>query len=141
MYKVLIVTHAELAEGFKAAIEFTTRSSSHITCMSCFTAVPDPEAEVERYFAALSEEDEVVVLTDLMAGSVNQIFIRQMEKRRFHLLTGINLPLALEVALADRFCYEDIQKAICTARDGIRYVNDEVEQFKSSGETGGNELF
>lgn len=137
MYRVLIATHAELAEGFKAAIEFTTRCTGHITCMSCFTASPDPEAEVERYFAALPEGDELVVMTDLMAGSVNQIFIRQLEKRPFHLLTGINLPLAMEVALAGRFCYEDIQKAICTARDGIRYVNDEVERFQSNE----NELF
>ena len=132
MYKILIATHANMAMGIKNSIEFITKSEIQVDYFNCFTDIVDPEKEIDKYFSSCSSEDKVVVLTDLMAGSVNQLFMKQLEKSNFKLVTGINLPLALEIILSNAYEDDDINNIIENAKNEIKYVNLEIEKFKNN---------
>ena len=72
--------------------------------------------------AALSGTDEVVVLTDALGGSVNQRFSR-FASDRIHVIAGVNLPLAMTVALARPDEKLDFDALVDEARQQIVYVN------------------
>jgi mannose/fructose-specific phosphotransferase system component IIA len=132
---LLIATHAGLARGFMEALDILVGNTSNITVINCFTEVPEPRSVIAEYFSGIQEEDELIVMTDLMGGSVNQIFMGYLPERSFHLITGINLPLVLQIAL----CFEDtvtvdfINETIELAKNEIKYVNHEVALFSASG--------
>lgn len=129
--KILIATHASMAAGIKDSLGILAGNTENITVINCFTEVPNPKPVIEEYFGSLAEDDELIVMTDLMAGSVNQMFMNYVPERKFHLITGTNLPMALQIAL----CFEDevseeyIMQSIEMAKDEIKYVNAEMAKF------------
>ena len=70
----------------------------------------------------LTGTDEVVVLTDALGGSVNQRFSR-FASDRIHVIAGVNLPLAMTVALARPDEKLDFDALVDEARQQIVYVN------------------
>lgn len=98
MRKLMIASHEKMAEGMKRTLDFITNNSFHITAISAYTSEVSLESMIASAFAELSEEDEVVILTDMMSGSVNQALIPYRKDHVF-LITGFNLPLALEILL------------------------------------------
>lgn len=129
--KILIATHGRMAAGIRDSLSVFLEDTRHIAVINCFTETKDPSPVLEAYFADLEEEDELIVMTDLMAGSVNQMLMAHLEKRPFHLLTGVNLPLAMQVALCmdEQVTKEFLRESILQAQGEIRYVNDEIDRF------------
>ncbi|WP_272947202.1 PTS sugar transporter subunit IIA [Sporolactobacillus inulinus] len=73
------------------------------------------------------KKDEVVVFTDLLGGSVNQSFAKYTARPHFHVITGINLPIVLTIALKPDDTYltaEQIRSSLDEAKEQLIYVND-----------------
>ena len=117
MRKIVVASHSLLAQGFKDTLEFLTGKSDAVNAVCAY--VNDNGAAVE---AALSGTDEVVVLTDALGGSVNQRFSR-FASDRIHVIAGVNLPLAMTVALARPDEKLDFDALVDEARQQIVYVN------------------
>ena len=83
------------------------------------------EEEIKKIFDNFTEEDKVVVMTDMLAGSVNQKFIPYMSENVF-LITGINVPLAMEIVLLPEECInkEEISNCVESAREAMQFVNE-----------------
>ena len=62
------------------------------------------DEQIEQIFNEISVEDEVVILTDLLAGSVNQKFVPYSSRPHTHLVAGMNLPLAMAFSMEP--CHE-----------------------------------
>ena len=124
--KVLIVTHSDLAEGFKASIEFFVGTQYEITTICAFTKVNNVTEVLEQYFASLSPEDEVIAFSDVLFGSVNQWLGIYKNRPHYHLITGTNLPVILSVLLKpnDEFLTaEDLEAAAAECANSVIYVN------------------
>ncbi len=98
MRKIVVASHSLLAQGFKDTLEFLTGKSDAVNAV-CAYVNDNGEGLDAAVEAALSGTDEVVVLTDALGGSVNQRFSR-FASDRIHVIAGVNLPLAMTVALA-----------------------------------------
>ena len=98
MRKIVVASHSLLAQGFKDTLEFLTGKSDAVNAV-CAYVNDNAEGLDAAVEAALSGTDEVVVLTDALGGSVNQRFSR-FASDRIHVIAGVNLPLAMTVALA-----------------------------------------
>lgn len=98
MRKIVVASHSLLAQGFKDTLEFLTGKSDVVNAV-CAYVNDNGEGLDAAVEAALSGTDEVVVLTDALGGSVNQRFSR-FASDRIHVIAGVNLPLAMTVALA-----------------------------------------
>lgn len=122
MRKILIATHATYAEGIRAAAELILGPQSGITTICAYTEGVILERALEEYFEACTPEDEVIVLTDIYGGSVNQACMKYMERPGVHLLTGVNLALLLQVITMEEG--EELREAIKEAKEQISYVNE-----------------
>ena len=117
MRKIVVASHSLLAQGFKDTLEFLTGKSDAINAVCAYV-----NDNGEGLDAAVSGTDEVVVLTDALGGSVNQRFSR-FASDRIHVIAGVNLPLAMTVALARPDEKLDFDALVDEARQQIVYVN------------------
>lgn len=127
MRKVLIATHAQMAEGIKSTAEFIIGEKNNLTFINAYINDIPFKDELDHFKKDLSEEDEVVILTDILAGSVNQEVTQLTDRPHTHVITGVNLPLVLGVALANDTTYLDgdqLNKIIADAKEAIIYVNE-----------------
>lgn len=122
MKKILIATHATYAAGIRAAAELILGPQPGITTICAYTEGVILEKALEEYFDACMPDEEVVVLTDIYGGSVNQACMKYMERPGVHLLTGVNLALLLQVITMEDM--EGLQEAVNEAREQISYVNE-----------------
>ena len=77
----------------------------------------------------------MIVLSDIMGGSVNQVATRLMQEFSYQLITGINLPLLIELTfMPDGITAEQIRNSVVNAREQIVYVNDFVRQEEAGSE-------
>ncbi len=121
MRKIVVASHSLLAQGFKDPLEFLTGKTDAISAVCAYVNDNGEglDAAVEE---ALAGADEVVVLTDMVGGSVNQRFSRFVSDR-VHVIAGTNLPLAMAVALAGPDEQLDFDALVDEARQQIVYVN------------------
>ena len=85
------------------------------------------EEAVDEVMDGFEGEDEVVVLTDLMVGSVNQKFFKYRTRPHTHIVSGMNLPLAFQIAMEPQGKYiteERMKEIIETAKEELKYVNE-----------------
>ena len=78
--------------------------------------------------------EDILVFTDLLGGSVNQEFVKQL-KPNVHLITGMNLPviMALLLQLENQELSESlITQAIEEAKNQIIYVNHFLQETVDS---------
>lgn len=120
MRKIVVASHSLLAQGFKDTLEFLTGKSDAVNAV-CAYVNDNGEGLDAAVEAALSGTDEVV-LTDALGGSVNQRFSR-FASDRIHVIAGVNLPLAMTVALARPDEKLDFDALVDEARQQIVYVN------------------
>lgn len=94
----------------------------------------DLSTAVEDLIESVPREDDLVILTDLLGGSVNNeltVFARQ--RPNTYLVTNINLPLIIMILFADekRETSEVIREACASEQVRVVFMND---RFDSSAE-------
>ena len=124
MNQFLIATHYTLAEGFAEAVRFFNRDISNVDYLNCYVDSAEVETEMRDKIKSYGDCN-LIVMTDIAGGSVNQIAARLMKEYSFHLITGLNLPLLLELSFkTGDLNVEDIHLAVKTSRDQISYINE-----------------
>lgn len=124
--KVLIVTHSDLAEGFKASIDFFIPERYEVKTICAFTKENNVQEVLADYFNSLDEADEVIAFSDVIFGSVNQWLGIYKNRPHYHLFSGTNLPLILTVLLKPQDEYLSAEEAEDAAREclgSVVYVN------------------
>ena len=127
--KIIIASHNKLAFGMKETLGYITGDVSHVVEISAYLDNTPVDEAIKASLADVSADDEVIILTDLLGGSVNQAFFPYLNHEHFHVITGMNLPVLMSLALQPTNTYLDaatIHQAIAEARDQLIYVNDFV---------------
>lgn len=128
MRKFLFASHGRFADGIKDSLEMVVGKNEHISTLCAYTdEVPDLKIGVQEYFASLGTHDDLIVITDISKGSVNNEFITYLDDPRLHLVTGLNLPLLIALILESpsiNDTAELIRIALQEAKDTIQYYND-----------------
>ncbi len=88
------------------------------------------EDELAAVLIHITADDELVIFTDLLGGSVNNIMIREALKDNVHIVSGFNLPLLIEVIMGDAGTpvTEIIETAIIDGKEQMIYVNKLITQ-------------
>jgi fructoselysine and glucoselysine-specific PTS system IIA component len=129
MRKFLIATHGTFAGGIRSSLEMIIGRQEHLHLIQAYVEENKGlEEELETLLTGLSEGDELIIFTDLLGGSVTNQVLRHALKENVHIVSGINLPLLVEVLMADpeEPVTEVIANAIQAAKDQLVYVNDLV---------------
>ncbi len=135
MVRFLIATHGFLADGFKSSINVLMGEeiAQKIDTINAFVegGTDNPKAEIEKYCNELKHDDDLVIITDLMYGSVNQFALPYADNKNIHIISGANFPLICEIISKLTFGPEEVEdkvaiinEAIDKAREQIIYAKD-----------------
>lgn len=127
MRKVVIVTHKSMAIGCKDTLVFFTNFSDQIVAISAYDDGGNvfPEEKLKKALEQeKNPEDEIIILTDLLGGSVNQHTLRYIKDDVF-LITGFNLALAVSILLEpdERLTIEKLSTLIGQSQDQMVLMN------------------
>lgn len=125
--RFLIATHSTLAKGFTNALMFFAGDGIDVTYINAYIDGKPIDEKINSFFSTLNDKDELIVLTDLLAGSVNQNLYKYISREHTHILTGINLALALSLVLEsanDYLTKERINQLVNSSRENIVYMNE-----------------
>ena len=99
MKRILVTaSHHKMADGLKDTLNFVSGGVQETIALSAYLDNQPVEEAVDELMKGFAEEDEVIVLTDLTSGSVNQQFFRYRNRPHTHIVSGMNLPLAAHEA-------------------------------------------
>jgi Phosphotransferase system, mannose/fructose-specific component IIA len=129
MRRFIIASHERFASGLKRTLKFLS-GRENIVALSAYVDDTPLEQSIRETFATFDKDDEVIILTDMLQGSVNQKFHPYISDR-VHLICGVNVPCAMSFALQpdeEPFTPENIRMIIDAARSQILYVNEVKNQ-------------
>lgn len=127
MRRFIFASHHKLAYGLKDTVDFLTGSTKTIYDINAYLddETKDIDTVVAELFASFDDEDEVVVLVDMMGGSVYQKFYPYMSDK-VHIICGMNLPMALSFVLVPEdecLTSEKVEQVLMDCKNQLVYVN------------------
>lgn len=127
MRYILLASHAYLAEGMKSSVEMVTGKQENLRAVCAYTEeTPDFKAYLENVIDGLQSGDELVIVTDVLGGSVNNEASQFGSRPNVHVVAGMNLALVLNLVINGQADTRTlIEDSICAAREQIMYMNRE----------------
>lgn len=83
-------------------------------------------SQVEMLLSTIGPDDNVVVVTDVLGGSVSNEFVARLHIAPFTLVAGMNVGLLAELVALDNPSRDDVSRVVEQCRDSIAVVNDLV---------------
>ncbi len=137
--KVIAVSHGSYSKGLFDSVQMLVGEQENFVAYGLF-----PEQTVATLTEQLEEEvkktpkgEEILFLTDLFHGSPFNAVVSLMRNYQFYHITGINLPLTVEVMMgryADKSAEEICKGILETAPDTVKYVNQLFEDEEEDEE-------
>ena len=86
--------------------------------------------QIEDVFNTYDSNDDVVVLTDLYGGSVNNEFVNLLQKKKFYLVAGMSMALAIQMlmTLDESDIENSIKNAVNEGKTSVIYCNDLIKK-------------
>jgi fructoselysine and glucoselysine-specific PTS system IIA component len=83
------------------------------------------EKEIKEILNQVGDHDEFIIFCDILGGSVTNQMLQHALKPNVYIVSGFNLPLLIDVLLADtdRPLDEIIEEAIINAKEQMVFVN------------------
>ena len=125
---IIIASHSTLAAGIAETLRFFEGEGLKLTVITAYVDNKPIEDTIRDIFKDYNEDDEYIILTDLMAGSVNQKFVGHIFNN-VHLIAGMNLSLAMAITMEPKDSYiseKRINEIIEESRKQIIYVNESL---------------
>jgi mannose/fructose-specific phosphotransferase system component IIA len=122
----LIATHGAFAKGIKSSLDIIVGEMDNVFLIQAYLdESKSVEEELASVLETINDTDELIIFTDLLGGSVNNIMLRTALRENVHIVSGFNLPLLIEVLLGDTDSpvIEVIENAISNAKEQMVYVN------------------
>lgn|SRR5699024_7061403 len=124
MKQMLLATHGHFASGIKSSLEIILGKQENIQTIDAYVDETNFEEQLDKYISSISiNEDTLIVVTDLFGGSVNQKIVNKLQNENVHIITGLNLPLLLELQMLNE---ED-----CTKENISNIVENSRQQVQS----------
>ena len=122
MKHYVLASHGGFSKGIYESIQIIIGEQPNIHIVQAFVeGNNDITSLVEETLAAIPPEDEVIVCSDVFGGSVNNEFNRN----HMHLITGMNLPLLMQLFLSVEEDTEKMIHDIVNSEDTrVKYCND-----------------
>ena len=134
--KVIVVSHGSYARGLVDTVQMIAGEQEDLEAFGLEPeeSVDTLKEKIRQSIEQASQEEEILILTDIFYGSPFNTVISLMPEYDLYHVTGINLPLMMEVIMgrsegkhAEEICKELLKAAPDTVRD-VRELYKEVEE-------------
>lgn len=128
MLRLFLSSHGHLASGMKSSVEILSGANDRLTVFDAYVNEENVKDVLDHYFeTVVKPEDEVILLSDLYGGSVNQVMYLYLDRPNVSLVAGVNLALVLELAVRESVTKEELQKLVEQSRTMLRIVEPEAD--------------
>lgn len=127
MLKILVVSHGRFAEGITSAAEIIMGKQENLSYINAYVNDVTYEEQFEKYMASVDlTQDKLIIVADLFGGSVNQKTMKNIDMSKVILVTGLCLPMLLELLMLDELSahLDEIRRIIEVSKSGLLVVND-----------------
>lgn len=126
MLKLFLSSHGHLASGMKSSVQILTGNTDMITVFDAYITQESVEEKLDEFFAQVTDEDQVVLLSDLYGGSVNQVMMRYLDHPNTMLVAGVNLAIVLELAVRQSITESELNEIVEQSQTMLRVVKNGV---------------
>ena len=100
MKHYILASHGRFAKGIYESVEIILgpQPNVHIVC-GYIQGETDVKDEIADIISLIDIKDEIIACSDLLGGSVNNELMKYIKRENFHLITGMNLPLLMNLFL------------------------------------------
>ena len=131
MRKFLLASHGNLAYGMKNTIEMIAGARDDIQAIGAYTKeIPDLKAYMDAYMKNRDEDEELVIVTDLLGGSVNNEMSQYRMLPNVYVVAGMNAALVLNLIMGEDSIEKLIGESIQAAREQISYMENEKDSVE-----------
>ncbi len=126
MIKILLASHGKLADGIYSSLKIIMGEQNNIETLCAYMEEEfNLKQEISDRLKDLSDEDKLIVVTDIFGGSVNNEFMSNLNRKNLYLIAGLNLPLVMElINISNENDLENlIMEAIENSKKSIQYCN------------------
>jgi mannose/fructose-specific phosphotransferase system component IIA len=125
MRKILLISHGNLAKGAVDTLSIFTGQLDNITAISAYTdECQNPQELVEAFFEE-AKDDQVICMSDVVFGSVNQLLIPYLSRENTYIFSGFNLPMLMQlVALPEDADEQAIANLEAEGKNGVIFMNN-----------------
>ena len=131
MRHFIISSHSHLAEGMVSALELIVGKIDNLSFYNAYTEEETGDNEhfkekIMREINSIPKEDDIIIMTDMFCGSVNNELLELCKIKNCHLVTGMNLLLVIGLCLGseEEPINEQIHRLVEEAKTGIIYCNE-----------------
>lgn len=128
--KIILASHGNFATGILSSLELICGKNDNIVTIDAYmTADYNLNDEISKRMNE-NKGNELIVVTDIFGGSVNNEFLNYIHTENFYLIAGMNLPLVIE--LATQLEYTDsitalIKQALENSIMTIQFCNETIQ--------------
>ncbi len=122
MLKMFLSSHGYLASGMQSSLEILCGANSRLTVFDAYINQETVQEHLDVFYETVSENDEVILLSDLYGGSVNQVMYTYLGKPNTRLIAGVNLALVLELSVRESITDEELSSLVEQSREMLRIV-------------------
>lgn len=136
MRKYIIATHGYMAYGINTTLNMLIGEQENLTVINAYTdECKDPLPEFEKIIEE-NPDDDIIIMTDLFGGSVNNNAMQMIKSERVHVVTGINLAVVISIVMSDSntSTKQVIEEAIVGGKDMLIYCNELVTNSNDEDE-------
>lgn len=127
MRRIVLASHGRLAAGMLDSLEMIAGHQDRVEALCAYTdETPDLRAALAELAGGLADGDELVIVTDVLGGSVNNEASQLRDVPGVYVVTGMNLGFVLALALGDAPTTEQlIEECLVTARAQLMRIAPE----------------
>lgn len=141
--RIILVSHGSFSKGLYQTMEMVLGPQENLAYVGLYPeqGVDILKENIEKEFKEAKENEEILVLTDLFYGSPFNAVVQLMNKYDVYHLTGINVPLLMEILImrsngknAEEICEETMKLAGSTVQDVRKYLADMMKMEEEDEE-------
>lgn len=129
--KIIVASHGQMASGILSSLKIIYGESDQVEALDCYV---EKDFDLSQKIAALMNKYanyELIVITDIFGGSVNNEFLTYLKRKNFYLVAGLNLPLLIELVSGlstSEPTEEWVRKTLHASKKNIQFCNDLLER-------------
>ena len=137
--KIILVSHGKLAKGRKDTVEMIAGQQENLEAYEAYENGTSDDSFINdlKNSLASSKNDDVIVVTDVLGGSVNNEATQLLKDHpNLTILTGMNLPLiiTLVTTVNSGISDEKVSEAIDEGKKGVLSVNKLMTEEDDEGD-------
>lgn len=134
MLKIFLSSHGHFASGLKSSLDILIGNSDVVTVFDAYIDEKTVQEQLELFYEKTKEDDQILLLSDLYGGSVNQVMATYLDRPNTTLVAGVNLAFVLEVATKEKISEEELEIIIKQSRNALKQakleeIGDEEDFF------------